>query len=104
MADRDLPEWLKLEIQASKDVRGRSPDEVEINRMLAQRSMETDAQDEGVGFLSSESKEALLLHGRMDAAHAVLNTVSLMRRQRRMERLLWILLALLVFLAVYRVP
>lgn len=96
MDRRERAQAVDAEIRAYREVTGKAADENEINRIVALHVIAEDGGDEQPGYLSELSKETLLLHGRQDAAHALLNTVSILKRQRRLERLVWILLIIVV--------
>lgn len=95
----DPAERIRLAAQnAAEFHKGGAYLETDVNRARAFAVVHIEREDESPLRLNLDevTRETLLFNGRRDAAHALLNTISLMVRLRRVERLLWLILTVIV--------
>jgi hypothetical protein len=71
-----------------------------VNLVLAKLTIEDERSAEDVipVFLSDRVRDKLVFNGRMDAAHALLNTIVILRKVNLANRLLVVLIILVVIL------
>lgn len=92
MSEKETPkEALRSQIQAALDFP--LPDnnrEMTTNRAIARNVLHTElgryAETQPVYSLDQETRDRLIAHARQDAAHALLNTISLMKEVRRINQ------------------
>lgn len=51
--------------------------------------------------IDQDVRDRLIVHGRQDAAHALLNSITILEEISRLKRLLWIALALIAVVFLY---
>ena len=77
-------EALRISLDTLKQFRSTS--ELEINSVIARHTLHAELgyfSDPQIGYgLDDSERDRLIAHGRQDAAYALLNTISLMKRQK----------------------
>lgn len=95
---------LRSQIAMAKDTGTKLPSD--INGLIARNVLH-----EELGYfpksrirqyrLDEATRDRLLVHGRQDAAHALLNSITILEEISRLKRLLWIALALIAVVFLY---
>lgn len=82
----------------------RSPDyESQCNQLIAHNSVHAERAGEGRLHIDDAAREHFLFYGRQDSAHALLNTITMLRKMNELQssvrHLTWLVLALTVAVA-----
>jgi hypothetical protein len=91
MRDETSDEALKITLRASRDMRPPGSDkEAADNAVIARNVLHTElgyyADEQREYNLDQATRDRLIVHTRQDAAHALLNTITIMNDVRRTNR------------------
>lgn len=96
-------ENLRANLASRRELEGRLSD-TDVNFEVARNVLHEElgyVGDRRLGYdLDDETKDILLVHARQDASHALLNSVTLLKKQKRLHRVIWVAVALLLYIAV----
>src|SRR5262245_45690824 len=102
-ARRAAKDSLRYKLQLDKQLRWSDDNRSQQNHTIAQHTLHEELGQYG-GELQQfydfdrDIADTLLAHGRQDAAHALLNTITLMKDVRRLKYLVLLVLVLLIVL------
>lgn len=103
MAEEDFYRRVRSSVEIGRlfGERGPSP----INGHIARETVFDEENGRMHEPLSDETRDTLIRHGRQDAAHGLLNTITIINQLRSIRRLLWLAIWLLVYqIAAPHVP
>jgi len=95
-------ESLRTALKTRRELEGRLSD-TDVNFEVARNVLHEDlgyVGDRRIGYdLEDDTKDILLAHARQDAAHALLNSVTLLKKQKRLHLLMYVAVGLLAYIA-----
>ncbi|ACB27625.1 hypothetical protein [Methylobacterium radiotolerans] len=99
----DTNDRIRFAIRAQRDLgmKGDSWDNHAIAHGTLQGDLGTNGKPRDPYYLDDVTRDILIAHSRQDAAHGLLNTMSLLKRVRQLTIAVYLLMALVLLLIVF---